>query len=152
MSKEIERKWIVNNPPDLKDCSVSHIEQGYTVVDDNGDEVRIRSVNGSKFVRTTKKGNGLVRTESQKLISEKEFRKEWLATEGRRVYKDRYKLPWGDFVIEIDFYRGHRQGLVIAEVEFDDESKAMDFNPPIWFGNEVTYDPAYKNQNLALEE
>ena len=39
--------------------------------------------------------------------------------------------------------------LVLAEVEFPDEAAANDFRPPEWFGEEVTYDPAYTNAAMS---
>ena len=39
--------------------------------------------------------------------------------------------------------------LVVAEVEFPSEEEAVAFQPPAWFGREVTYDPAYTNAQLS---
>ena len=39
--------------------------------------------------------------------------------------------------------------LVLAEVEFPTEEEAAAFQPPDWFGAEVTYDPAYTNARLS---
>ena len=52
--------------------------------------------------------------------------------------------------IELDVYAGALSGLIVAEVEFDDPWGAESFVAPYWFGREVTDDPAYKNQRLAL--
>jgi CYTH domain-containing protein len=40
---------------------------------------------------------------------------------------------------------------VVAEVEFDGEDAADAFEPPDWFGAEVTDDARYKNQRLACD-
>jgi CYTH domain-containing protein len=37
----------------------------------------------------------------------------------------------------------------VAEVEFDTEEAAKDFQPPAWLGDDVTGDPRYSNQLLA---
>jgi CYTH domain-containing protein len=55
-------------------------------------------------------------------------------------------------VIELDVYGGELHGLIVAEVEFDDQMSAASFAAPYWFGREVTDDPEYKNQRLALRE
>jgi CYTH domain-containing protein len=39
--------------------------------------------------------------------------------------------------------------LVVAEVEFDEEKVAKNFQPPDWLGDDVTGDPRYSNQLLA---
>ena len=46
--------------------------------------------------------------------------------------------------------RTRLSGLIVAEVEFDDPWGATAFIAPYWFGREVTDDPAYRNQRLAL--
>ena len=53
--------------------------------------------------------------------------------------------------IEVDIYSGALTGLSVAEVEFATEDAADAFEPPAWFGREVTDDPRFKNQRLASE-
>ncbi len=74
----------------------------------------------------------------------------WPLTEGRRVEKVRYRVPWGAHTIEVDVYDGALQGLVTAEVEFGSEPDSARFARPDWLGPEVTDDPRYQNQHLAL--
>jgi CYTH domain-containing protein len=52
---------------------------------------------------------------------------------------------------EVDEYRGDLSGMVVAEVEFPDDGAAGAFEPPGWFGREVTDNPAYKNRRLATD-
>ena len=52
--------------------------------------------------------------------------------------------------IELDVYEGELAGLIVAEVEFDDPWGAESFAAPYWFGREVTDDPGYRNQRLAV--
>ena len=54
-----------------------------------------------------------------------------------------------DLVIELDVYSGALTGLLVAEVEFGSEEAAGTFEPPAWFGTEVTDDARFKNQQLA---
>ncbi|MEA2658813.1 MAG: hypothetical protein QOF64_1409 [Candidatus Binatota bacterium] len=44
------------------------------------------------------------------------------------------------------------EGLVLAEIEFPSREKSEEFKPPDWFGEEVTEDIRYKNQNLAPKD
>jgi CYTH domain-containing protein len=39
----------------------------------------------------------------------------------------------------------------VAEVEFESEAAADEFEPPDWFGPEVTDDPRYANRALAVD-
>lgn len=41
--------------------------------------------------------------------------------------------------------------LDLVTVEFDDAGEAEAFQPPAWFGPEVTDDPAYRRRSIALE-
>ena len=51
--------------------------------------------------------------------------------------------------VELDVYGGDLDGLTVAEVEFDDERQAQEFEPPAWFGDEVTGKEEYLNESLA---
>ena len=75
----------------------------------------------------------------------------WPATIGRRLRKLRHEVPWKDLIIEIDTYRGRNAGLVVAEVEFPSQAAARKFQPPSWFGREVTGGKRYSNVKLARE-
>ncbi len=76
----------------------------------------------------------------------------WALTEGKRLRKTRYDIPWhGGRTVELDVYAGRLEGLWVAEVEFDDEASARAFEPPEFFGREITGDPAYRNEKLARE-
>ncbi len=47
-------------------------------------------------------------------------------------------IPHGGLEIELDVYAGALEGLLVAEVEFATEADAREFEPPEWFGDEVT--------------
>jgi CYTH domain-containing protein len=147
MALEIERKWLVPEFPEaLAGVSGERILQGYLVVADDGSEVRVRR-NHRREVLTYKSGGGLTRTEVEIGLSPEQFEALWEATEGRRLVKYRHNLEGG---VDVDVYDGTLKGLIVAEVEFASEAAAAAFDPPEWFGDEVTEDRAYKNQQLAL--
>jgi CYTH domain-containing protein len=96
----------------------------------------------------------IARNEQTIKLSEEMFEGLWLQTAERRVVKTRYYIPMGDVEIELDVYEGHLQGLVTAEVEFDGRPteamiRATTFEPPAWFGADVSEDDRYKNHSLA---
>jgi CYTH domain-containing protein len=147
--KEIERKWLVSEVPNISESSAEEIRQGYLMVAPDGSEERVRERAGVFYF--TRKGVGsLERTEEEQQIPRHEFLSLWEKTDGRRVEKTRYRIPYEGLTIEVDVYRGALAGLVLAEVEFSSLREAQKFSPPGWFGREVTDDPAYKNRNLAL--
>jgi len=70
-------------------------------------------------------------------------------TEGLRIEKTRYELAYFEATIELDQFHGRLAGLVVAEVEFESEDASRNFEPPDWFGREVTDDGSYSNRRLA---
>jgi len=50
---------------------------------------------------------------------------------------------------EVDVYGGELDGLITAEVEFESMGAGEGFEPPGWFGAEVTDDARFANQSLA---
>ncbi|MFL6569961.1 MAG: adenylate cyclase, partial [Chthoniobacterales bacterium] len=83
-------------------------------------------------------------------LTKKQFDVLWPATEGQRLTKTRYDVPFGELTVEVDIYRGRHKGLIVAEVEFDDEKSARAFQPPRWLGRDVTGVGRYSNVRLAL--
>ncbi len=150
MPTEIERKFLVHTlPPDLHKHISKRIIQGYLAISEDGTEVRLRKIGNDHF-QTVKSGKGLKRLEKETEISESQFILLWPLTEGKRVEKKRYDIPYENRIIELDIYEGLLEGLVTAEVEFQSQKDAEAFTPPKWLGQEVTEDDRYKNRNLAL--
>jgi adenylate cyclase len=148
MGTEIERKWLLSEalPAEVLAHEAELIEQGYLVIGSDGSEVRLRR-KGGQPVLTVKSAGTISRSETEIDLAEAQYEALWPATEGRRVIKRRRRLDNG---IEVDVYEGALEGLAVAELEFESEAAAGDFAAPDWFGDEVTEDRAYKNQQLAL--
>lgn len=65
------------------------------------------------------------------------------------VTKYRFFIPFGDLTIELDEFRGHNTGLVVAEIEFpEDYNMPLTMDWPGWFGREVTGIVKYYNSML----
>lgn len=147
--REIERRFLVEAPPDLRECASREVRQGYLA--DRPAVVRVREDGAGKYVLTVKRGPLADREEREIALSREQFEELWPLTAGRRIHKTRYHLPQEQGLIELDCFHGVHEGLVIAEVEFAGREAAARFEPPGWFGREVTDDPAYANVNLAVE-
>ena len=146
---EIERKWVLDAPPEgLEQREHERVEQGYVALDDHA-EVRVRR-KGGKHTLTIKSEPGLTRVEEELAIDADRFASLWALTEGRRVVKTRHLVPLGELTVEVDVYEGDLGGLVTAEVEFPSEEASSAFDPPEWLGREVTGDPRYANRALAV--
>ena len=149
-TREIERKFLLKRlPRDLTKFPHHSITQGYLAVGPGGLQVRLRK-KGAVRSLAYKRGKG-VREEREIRLSNEQFAALWPATAGRRLSKVRYDVPWKEHIIEIDIYRGRHQGLVVAEVEFDDQRSCAAFKPPDWLGRDVTGKPKYSNIALALK-
>jgi adenylate cyclase len=148
---EIERKFLVKElPPNLKTYENRPIEQGYLAVKRDGTQVRLRKA-GTQHSLTFKRGRGMKRQEWEIALIPEQFNELWVATEGRRLRKTRYDVPYGNYTIEVDIYAGRNKGLIVAEVEFDDENQYERFEPPDWFDHEVNGKSRYSNVKLARE-
>jgi CYTH domain-containing protein len=148
LGAEIERKFLVPDPPgDLERCRSVPIEQGYIAANDDS-EVRIRSLADRTFL-TVKRGSGLERAEREVEITRDQFGELWGVVEEDRITKRRFYVPLGDVTAEVDVYGAELEGLVTAEVEFESVEQSGGFEPPEWFGTEVTGDSRFANKALA---
>ena len=151
--KEIERKYLLRAMPVVPDdAQLRDIDQGYLPGTRVRERVRrIRSPDGeTRFYRTLKFGEGVVRTEIEEEIDASMFDGLWALTEGRRIRKRRYAVPEGDHTWEIDEFLD--RDLVLAEVELAEADETADL--PTWLApvvvRDVTDEPAYTNATLAL--
>lgn len=147
---EIERKFLLSGlPPTMRFARREPIRQGYLALD--GDtEVRVRLTPSARTL-TIKSGRGGVRVEEELALDARQAESLWQLTEGRRVQKVRRRVRVGAATVEVDEYSGALDGLVVAEVEFDDEEASRTFEAPSWFVREVTDDPRYSNRSLASD-
>src|SRR5690242_17835700 len=144
---EIERKFLIERlPGDAERAPARRIDQGYLALDE-GAEVRLRRY-GEELWLTIKGTGGLARVEEELALAPEQFESLWPLTEGRRIEKTRHVLPDG---VEVDVYGAELAGLVVAEIEFASEDESAAFEPPDWFGPEVTEDESYKNRALAVD-
>lgn len=150
-TREIERKFLVKRyPAGLNKFPHATIAQGYLAVGPGGLQVRLRK-KGAVRSLTFKQGTKGTREEREIRLSGEQFDALWPATVGRRLTKVRYEVPWKSHTIEIDIYRGRHNGLVVAEVEFDNQKSCAAFERPDWLGRDVTGRAKYSNVALALK-
>jgi CYTH domain-containing protein len=153
---EIERKFRLDVvPSSMRFARREPIRQGYLALD--GDtEVRLR-ITARGAVMTIKAGRGGVRVEEEIALQTKQGESLWELTEGRRVQKTRRRVRLAgpadgpELTAEVDEYSGALDGLVVVEVEFPDEETSRGFEPPAWFGRELTDDWRYANRSLASD-
>lgn len=149
--QEIEKKFLVRSMPDLGVATKTLVRQGYLTMPGDSTQLRLRQ-KGDYYFLTLKGGEGLIRTERECEITQGQFDTFWPETKGRRLQKERWTGPLADgHTFELDVFLGALAPLRLVEVEFETEQLAHAFEPPDWFGADVTYDPRYKNSQLAIQ-
>ena len=142
---EIERKFTVRELPDLSKYDFHIMEQGYLNTDP---VVRVRKEDETYYL--TYKGKGLLAREEYNLSLNREAYYHLVEKSGGIIIrKKRYLIPFEKYTIELDVFDTPYENLIIAEVEFDSEEEAANFQPPEWFGEDVTMDRRYHNSNLS---
>ena len=150
MPTEIERKFLLRElPRTLRLARGETIKQGYLALDADT-EVRVRTGSNPPTL-TIKSGRGEVRTEVELPLEGGDAKALWELTAGRRVEKTRRRMRIDGIEAEVDEYTGGLDGLVVVELEFDDEQAARAFTPPSWFGRELTGEAPYANRGLACD-
>ena len=143
---EIERKFLVAKlPENLEQFPCSCIEQAYI---STKPVIRVRRKD-DRYILTCKGQGLLTREEYELFLSQEEYQNLLARAQGQIITKKRYRIPYLSHIIELDVFEGALTPLLIAEVEFETEQEAFAFQPPDWFGEEVTYDPSYTNAALS---
>ena len=146
---EIERKFLVKSD-DYKNKAATkrRIVQGFLNTHPKR-TVRIR-VNEDKAYLTIKgKSNeaGTSRFEWEKEIDISEAEALLELCEETVIEKTRYEIPTGSYMFEVDEFLGVNKGLVVAEIELQNENDP--FERPNWLGEEVTGQLKYYNSLLS---
>lgn len=156
---EIERKYLIPTlPTNSQTCPFHQIEQAYLCIDP---VIRIRQEDTSFYLTYKSKGL-MVREEYNLPLKQESYEHLKNKADGQILTKKRYLLPFSKFgspqifpnadklMIELDIFEGVYEGLILAEVEFSCEEDALAFQPPIWFGKDVTLSGEYQNSTLSL--
>ena len=146
---EIERKFLVNSDAFKNDAlRKNHIAQGYiNSTPERTVRVRIKGDTGYLTIKGKSNETGLSRFEWEKEIPLEEAKALLLLCEKGIIEKNRYEVPVGKHLFEVDEFFGENEGLLLAEVELQSESEF--FEKPHWIGDEVTQDQRYYNSYLS---
>lgn len=157
---EIERKYLVKAlPENLSEYKKKEIEQGYL---NRSPVLRIRKSNDD-YILTYKKKHStensnapLVNTEIEAELTREAYLHLKEKADGNIIVKTRYIIPYENngrqYKIELDVFHGRLEGLIFAEVEFNDVEESEHFVKPDWFGDDVSSDRRYRNGFLSEQE
>ena len=144
MAKEIERKFRVKEGS-WRLAKGTQYRQGYL----NSEKeriVRVRTIDDKGYLTIKGLTIGASRMEFEYEIPRQDADTLLDICEKPLIEKNRYKIEHGGFVWEVDEFFGENQGLIVAEIELENEDQY--FSKPDWVGKEVTGDSRYFNANL----
>lgn len=148
MNTEIERKFLISRKIKLTKYISEPIKQGFISCDPER-LVRVR-IKGEKAFLTIKgrsNQSGTTRFEFETEISVKDAEHLLLICKNDIIEKTRYYIPSGKHTFEVDVFEGENIGLIIAEIELNNENEK--FIKPDWLGKELTGDIRYYNLYLS---
>jgi adenylate cyclase len=147
VGREIERKFLVRGEGWRAAArGGTPFQQGYLSTSKDS-TVRVRLAGDEAWLTVKGKTLGASRDEFEYAIPPEDARQMLDTLCPDRVVKTRYVVPHEGHDWEVDVFEAGNAGLVVAEIELDDESEA--FARPDWLGEEVTDDHRYANANLA---
>jgi CYTH domain-containing protein len=151
MAIEIERKFLVNSDAFKKEATAStRIVQGFLNTHPKRTvRIRIDGDFGYLTVKGLSNESGTSRFEWEKEITPEEAEELIPLCEQKILEKTRYKIPNGNHFFEVDEFHGENEGLVIAEIELQNEKEV--FEIPDWLGKEVTGEIKYYNSQLSKQ-
>lgn len=156
---EIERKFLVdklklNNSQFFNPRKITQVYLG------NKPTLRVRkiaeypvTIQSSEEYFLTIKGDGLISREELETKITEDFYNQIINSKliiGNIIEKIRYLYNYNNYLWEIDVFCGKYNGLIIAEIELNDENEQ--FEKPDFILNEVSLDKRYTNISMALNE
>ena len=147
MGTEIERKFLLRDDSWKAGAAGKRYRQGYLSAEVERN-VRIRIAGDRAFLTVKGRAQGITRLEFEYDVplADAERMLDELCLKPL-IEKTRYVLVHRGMTWEIDEFAGDNAGLVVAEIELDEEAQEIEF--PRWVGREVTDDPRYLNANLV---
>ncbi len=147
MGREIERKFLLKGDA-WRAAAVERrpMSQGY-IAGSERTSVRVRLAGDSAWLNIKSGGIVAVRQEFEYAIPVSDARELLALATGPLIEKTRHIVPYGGFEWEVDEFHGANSGLIVAEIELDEEGQ--EFPRPDWVGAEVTHLHRYYNVNLV---
>lgn len=146
MALEIERKFLVADPRCIEEISGIRIAQGYLSLDPDR-TVRVRLAGDQAWITIKGRSQGLARIEHEFAIPPAEASDLLAMCLPSIIDKTRHVIHFAGHAWEVDVFHGENEGLLLAEVELDHESRSPELPP--WIGREVSDDSRFFNANLA---
>jgi len=149
MAIEIERKFLVQTQiwDLLPKPEGRQYRQGYISATPEK-SVRIRSDGRQAFLTIKGAAAGASRPEYEYEIPNADALEMLALLCDHVIVKTRFEISYEGFLWEVDVFAGDNAGLIVAEVELEQEDAVVPLPP--WVGKEVTGMPQYYNARLAV--
>lgn len=146
---EIERKFLLKSDEFKREAhQKTRITQGFLNTHKRRTvRVRINENKGYLTIKGKSSKDGLSRFEWEKEIDRSDAENLLALCEKTIIDKIRYEVWVDNHVFEIDEFLDENKGLVIAELELNDENE--EFIKPNWLGKEITGKKKYYNSMLS---
>lgn len=146
---EIERKFLVLNQDFIAQAhSKSRIIQGYlNSHEERTVRIRVKDDQGYLTIKGIGNDSGTTRLEWESVLPLAEANKLLTLAEKGVIDKVRYLVPVGKHTFEVDVFAGENEGLIIAELELEQEEES--YEKPDWLGQEVTGVEKYYNAYIS---
>lgn len=152
MGIEIERKFLLKND-DWKEqvSSSTFFKQGYLNASKSNSDVkssvRVRIEGNNANINIKSMTLSITRQEYEYSIPIDDAKKMLdELCEQPLIEKTRHIVKYNDHKWEIDVFSGMNEGLIVAEIELQNENEK--FSIPDWIGDEVSEQVKYYNVNL----
>ena len=146
MGQEIERKFLVKGDAWRSLAAGKVYRQGYLPT--QGCAVRVRIVGEMGFLTIKGPSVGISRAEFEYQIPIQDAQEMMDALCVRPlIEKMRYRIQLNGLTWEVDEFMGDNAGLILAEVELENERQTIDL--PEWIWKEVSGNPRYFNTSLV---
>lgn len=149
MGIEIERKFLVNKEKWelVEKPKGNHFRQGYLVTDPTK-TIRVRITDSSSYLTIKGISVGATRQEFEYEIPKIDAEQLLNQFAVSDVKKIRYEILFDGKIWEVDEFLGENLGLLLAEIELENESEIVEL--PDWIEREVTNEENYYNSNLSI--
>ena len=149
MGVEIERKFLVNKEKWelVEKPKGNHFRQGYLVTDPTK-TIRVRITDSSSYLTIKGISVGATRQEFEYEIPKVDAEQLLNQFAVSDVKKIRYEILFDGKIWEVDEFFGENLGLLLAEIELENESDIVEL--PDWIEREVTNEENYYNSNLSI--
>jgi adenylate cyclase len=146
MGVEIERKFLVLNDSWREGIVSSHTFLDGLLAIFGGGKIRVRLAEDCAWITVKGPREGLSRTEFEYEVPRSDATAMLSLCAERTIKKTRHCVVENAQAWSVDVYDGLLRGLILAEIELEDESQAV--LRPQWLGAEVTGDRRFRTTAL----